>query len=401
MEILMSLIVGVLTACGVYLLLRARTFPVVLGLTLLTYAVNLFLFASGRLTAGAPPIIRDQATRYTDPLPQALVLTAIVISFAMTAFVIMLSLRARAELGSDQVDGRADAGGAVVTHLVIAPILLPLLTGTLLVLAGHRLPSWASRGFALAATAGQAALAILLLTRVGAGDILTYNLGGWAAPQGIVLVADRLAVWMLLVTALLAVFALLHAVRGIDQAGRHFHPLFQLQLLGLNGAFLTGDLFNLFVFFEILLLASYGLLLHGGGAARVRAGLHFVVLNLVGSTLFLFAAGALYGVTGHAQHGGPGGEDRRDAARESGAGPRGRAAPARGLRAQGRAHPPASLAAGGLFRDLRAGRGALRHHDQGRRLLPAAGRHPDLRRRGRTARRALCRLAAAPGASPP
>ncbi len=118
------------------------------------------------------------------------------------------------------------------------------------------------------------------------------------APYGIVLVVDRLAAWMLLTTSLLAVFALLYAVRGIDTEGRHFHVLFQLQLFGLNGAFLTGDLFNLFVFFEILLLASYGLLLHGGGRNRVKAGLHYVVINLVGSTLFLFAVGTLYGVTG-------------------------------------------------------------------------------------------------------
>src|SRR5690606_37984221 len=83
-----------------------------------------------------------------------------------------------------------------------------------------------------------------------------------------------------------------------DTQGRHFHVLFQLQLFGLNGAFLTGDLFNLFVFFEILLLASYGLLLHGGGRLRVKAGLHYVVINLVGSTLFLFAVGTLYGVVG-------------------------------------------------------------------------------------------------------
>lgn len=110
MEALMSVIVGVLTACGVYLLLRARTFPVVLGLTLSSYAVNLFLFASGRLSIGAPPIISDGASHYTDPLPQALVLTAIVISFAMTAFVIMLALKARAELGNDHVDGRPEPG---------------------------------------------------------------------------------------------------------------------------------------------------------------------------------------------------------------------------------------------------------------------------------------------------
>jgi multicomponent K+:H+ antiporter subunit C len=108
MEILVSVLIGVLTACGVYLSLRGRTFPVVLGLTLLSYAVNLFLFVMGRLTIGTPPIIEGARTQYADPLPQALVLTAIVISFGMTAFVVMLALRARAELDSDQVDGRED-----------------------------------------------------------------------------------------------------------------------------------------------------------------------------------------------------------------------------------------------------------------------------------------------------
>ena len=106
MEALLALIIGVLTACGVYLTLRARTFPVVLGLTFLSYAVNLFLFAMGRLSVGQPPIIAAQAAGYTDPVPQALVLTAIVIGFAMTAFVIVLALKARAELGNDHVDGR-------------------------------------------------------------------------------------------------------------------------------------------------------------------------------------------------------------------------------------------------------------------------------------------------------
>ena len=106
MEALLALIIGVLTACGVYLTLRARTFPVVLGLTFLSYAVNLFLFAMGRLSVGQPPIIAAQAAGYADPVPQALVLTAIVIGFAMTAFVIVLALKARAELGNDHVDGR-------------------------------------------------------------------------------------------------------------------------------------------------------------------------------------------------------------------------------------------------------------------------------------------------------
>ena len=105
MEALMSLIVGVLTAGGVYLLLRARTFSVVLGLTLLTYAVNLFLFASGRLTIGAPPILDPEVSRYTDPLPQALVLTAIVIGFAMTALFLVVLLASRGMSGTDHVDG--------------------------------------------------------------------------------------------------------------------------------------------------------------------------------------------------------------------------------------------------------------------------------------------------------
>jgi multicomponent K+:H+ antiporter subunit C len=108
MEALMALIIGLLTGCGVYLVLRARTFPVVLGLTLLSYAVNLFLFAMGRLTIGQPPVIAAQAAGYADPVPQALVLTAIVIGFAMTAFVIVLALKARAELGNDHVDGKQE-----------------------------------------------------------------------------------------------------------------------------------------------------------------------------------------------------------------------------------------------------------------------------------------------------
>lgn len=106
MEFLIALSVGVMTACGVYLLLRARTFPVVVGLTYLSYAVNVFLFVMGRLQVGAPAVIDPAASGYSDPLPQALVLTAIVIAFGMTAFVIVLALRARGDLGNDHVDGK-------------------------------------------------------------------------------------------------------------------------------------------------------------------------------------------------------------------------------------------------------------------------------------------------------
>ena len=198
-------------------------------------------------------------------------------------------------------------------HLPILPVVLPLIAGiALLALRNRNLAL--QRAIGLGATLALIPLAIALVQTAGDGTQLVYALGNWRAPYGIVLVADRLAAWMLLTTSLLAMSALLYAIKApalrmregakavltttYDTQGRHFHVLFQLQLFGLNGAFLTGDLFNLFVFFEILLLASYGLLLHGGGRQRVKAGLHFVVINLVGSTLFLFAVGTLYGVLG-------------------------------------------------------------------------------------------------------
>jgi multicomponent K+:H+ antiporter subunit C len=105
MELLFALVIGALTASGVYLLLRARTFPVVMGLTMLSYGVNLFLFATGRLATGQQPVIGTAAS-YSDPLPQALVLTAIVIGFAMTAFLVVLSLRNLADNEDDHVDGQ-------------------------------------------------------------------------------------------------------------------------------------------------------------------------------------------------------------------------------------------------------------------------------------------------------
>ena len=181
--------------------------------------------------------------------------------------------------------------------LVIAPVLVPLVAGILLLLLrGRAVPQ--RRAFSLLAVAIQVILALGLLTATAGGRILIHSLGDWPAPFGIVLVADRLSAWLLLITALLAGFALWQACQGLDRVGRHFHVLFQLQLFGLNGAFLTGDLFNLFVFFEVLLLASYGLVLHGGGPARTRAGLHYVIVNLAGSALFLIAAGLIYGIFG-------------------------------------------------------------------------------------------------------
>jgi multicomponent K+:H+ antiporter subunit C len=109
MELMLSAVLGIVTACGVYLTLRGRTFPLVLGLSLVSYAVNVFIFAMGRLAAGLPPIVRDGGVSYADPLPQALVLTAIVIGFGMTGFLLELALRSAHDTGTDHVDGREDA----------------------------------------------------------------------------------------------------------------------------------------------------------------------------------------------------------------------------------------------------------------------------------------------------
>ncbi|ACO78164.1 putative monovalent cation/H+ antiporter subunit D [Azotobacter vinelandii CA] len=182
-------------------------------------------------------------------------------------------------------------------HAPILPILLPLFAGSLLLL-GHRLGHGIQRRLSLAATWALLPLAVWALLLASDGRLRIYALGDWPAPFGIVLLLDRLSALMLLVTALLAGFALLYAVRGDDLRGPNFHALFQFQLVGINGAFLTADLFNLFVFFEILLIASYALLLHGNGAARVRAGLHYVLPNLLGSAFFLIGIGILYGLTG-------------------------------------------------------------------------------------------------------
>ncbi|MFN3580031.1 MAG: monovalent cation/H+ antiporter subunit D [Pseudomonas sp.] len=183
-----------------------------------------------------------------------------------------------------------------MNHLPVLPILLPMFMGALLLLIARSRMSL-KRGISLVATLVQIPLALALMGQA-AGGIEVYAAGNWVAPFGIVLVVDRLSALMLLITAVLAVAAVIYALRGDDALGRNFHALFQFQLMGINGAFLTGDLFNLFVFFEILLIASYALLLHGGGSARVRAGLHYVLLNLFGSALFLIAVGTLYGVTG-------------------------------------------------------------------------------------------------------
>ncbi|MEK0082144.1 monovalent cation/H+ antiporter subunit D [Geminicoccaceae bacterium SYSU G07066] len=182
--------------------------------------------------------------------------------------------------------------------MLVVPVVLPALVATFIVTAA-RFDLVLQRVFSLASTAALLAVALGLWLLAGDGVPRSYRLGDWPAPFGIVLVLDRLSALMLLLTSVLAMLVALYAAASFwDRRGRHFHALFQFQLMGLNGAFLTGDIFNLFVFFEVLLIASYGLVLHGAGARRITEGLKYVAVNLAGSTLFLLAVGLLYAVTG-------------------------------------------------------------------------------------------------------
>ncbi|MBY4597004.1 monovalent cation/H+ antiporter subunit D [bacterium BD-1] len=186
-------------------------------------------------------------------------------------------------------------------HLIIAPILLPMGTAVLMLLLGDTRRPLKAVVNVISCLLGlfiSGALVYWAQKMGGPQAVGVYLPSNWPIPYGIVLVVDRLSAMMLLLSSILGLGGLLFAVARWHKAGVHFHPLFQLQLMGLNGAFLTADLFNLFVFFEIMLTASYGLLLHGSGWPRVRSGLHYIAINLLASSLFLIGVAILYGVTG-------------------------------------------------------------------------------------------------------
>lgn len=187
------------------------------------------------------------------------------------------------------------------SHLLAAPVLLPLVTAAVLLALGDGWRRWKA-GINLVSMLASVGLAGYLLLWVASRDAVAafgvYLPGNWPVPFGIVLALDRLSALMLMLAAGAGLAALLFSLARWHRASVHFHPLLQLQLMGLNGAFLTADLFNLFVFFEVLLAASYALLLHGGGVTRVRPGLHYIAVNLVASLLFLVGVALLYGITG-------------------------------------------------------------------------------------------------------
>lgn len=189
----------------------------------------------------------------------------------------------------------------MIAHLVVTPILLPLAVGAVMLFLGARHRRWEA-GLAIGASALLLLNAIVLMALADAGSTgglsQAYRLGDWPAAFAIVLVADRLSALMLLLVATLGLVSAIFSLSRWSKLGPYFYALSQFLLMGLNGVFLTGDLFNLFVFFEVLLAASYGLLLHGSGPQRVKAGLHYIVVNLAASLLFLIGVSLIFGVTG-------------------------------------------------------------------------------------------------------
>ncbi len=188
-------------------------------------------------------------------------------------------------------------------HLMIAPILIPLLAGAIMLFYNDR-----NRQTKL--VLGLVAVGLTFLASAelmsdvkaagaqGGTVVGLYRLGDWPVPIGIVLVLDRLSAMMVMLTALLAGPSLIYAAAGWHGKGQHYHSMFQFLLAGVNGAFLTGDLFNLFVFFEVMLAASYGLMLHGSGPERIKAGLQYIAVNLAASLFFLIGVALIYGTTG-------------------------------------------------------------------------------------------------------
>lgn len=186
-------------------------------------------------------------------------------------------------------------------HLVIVPVLLPLIVGALLIPVNQRRHSLK---FALGLGSGLllwlTSVALLLMADTGhwPAGIGVYLASNWVAPFGIALVVDRLSALMLVLTATIALAVLVFSARRWDRVGVSFHSLFQFMLMGLNGAFLTHDLFNLFVFFEVMLAASYGLVLHGYNLRRIQAGMQYIAVNLVASLLFLIGVSLIYAASG-------------------------------------------------------------------------------------------------------
>lgn len=182
-------------------------------------------------------------------------------------------------------------------HSLLLPILIPALTGVLLVFLA-RFSLSVTRSLSFLSAIVQLAIALYLVVQSFSGMVNVYALSNWMPPFGIVLVGDKLSQSLVLVHAVLLVTSILYLFKSEGEKSDNLQPLLHFLTMGVQGAFLTGDLFNLFVFFEIMLIASYALTIFGGGKERTKAGLHYVVLNLVGSSIFILGLGVVYGVLG-------------------------------------------------------------------------------------------------------
>lgn len=185
-----------------------------------------------------------------------------------------------------------------MTEHIVAPLLIPLFTGIVTLLAGHRRRP--ARLVSLLGTTAGLAYAIYLLVLVWQDGIQVTNVSGWPLPFGIALTVDLLSAIMLTLSALMGWVVLIYTFASLDVLRERFafYPLYHFLLLGVNGAFLTGDLFNLYVWFEVMLIASFGLMTLGGERDQLEGGLKYVVINLVSSTFFLIAVGLIYGAAG-------------------------------------------------------------------------------------------------------
>lgn len=186
----------------------------------------------------------------------------------------------------------------MMSNLIILPIIIPIIAGLLMVIARNMIAF--HRFLSLLAMAAVGAAAVLLLRVIKIAGIQTLYLGGWEAPFGITLVADMFAVILVLVAAIVTFCCLIYAFSTIGSAREHhyFYPLLAFMLAGVNGAFLTGDIFNLFVCFEVLLVASYVLISLGGTRIQLQESIKYILINIISSSFFLIAIAYLYGMTG-------------------------------------------------------------------------------------------------------
>ena len=345
-------LIGGLTSVGVYLLLERNLTRMLLGLLLIGNAVNLLILLVGG-PSGNPPVrgrVSDGQTATADPLAQAMILTAIVISMGIAAFVLSLIYRTYrltteeevandpedtrvSQLTDEEVDGRrrepsdpghgprhrrarrvgraAGAGGvAMSTSSVLTPlpVLIPMIGAATTMFAGRR--PRLQRAITLGALSAVVVVCAALLYLTDRDGTLALHVGGWGqsvagmGPLGITLVVDRLSALMMVVSSIVLLAVVLYAIgQGIRDGDERqpvsiFLPTYLVLSAGVCNAFLAGDLFNLFVGFEVLLAASFVLLTIGASTERVRVGISYVMVSMVSSMIFLIGIALVYAATG-------------------------------------------------------------------------------------------------------